>query len=93
MLKKTLKLMLTGTMALCMFPMQSVPLFASETPENLALNKTVTTSENETSYFTGAMAVDGIVNRDDSTNADQSRWAIYAAYRYDDHGCVQSDKR
>ena len=75
MLKKTLKLMLAGTMALCMSPMQSMPLFASETPESLALNKTVTTSENETSYFTGAMAVDGIVNRDASTNADQSRWA------------------
>ena len=75
MLKKTLKLMLAGGMALSLIPMQSIPLFASETPENLALNKTVTTSENETSYFTGAMAVDGIVNRDASTNADQSRWA------------------
>ena len=74
MLKKTMKLLLAGGMALSMLPVQAQPLFAADTPVNLALNKTTTTSESETDYYTGAKAVDGIVNRD-VPNAQQSRWA------------------
>ena len=74
MLKKTMKLLLAGGMALSIAPVSTQPLFAADTPINLALNKTTTTSESETDYYTGAKAVDGIVNRD-VPNAQQSRWA------------------
>ena len=75
MLKKTMKLLLAGGMALSMLPVQAQPLFAVEAPVNLALNKVATSSENETDYYTAAKAVDGIVNRDVSDKKQQSRWA------------------
>ena len=50
MLKKTMKLLLAGGMALSMLPVQAQPLFAVEAPVNLALNKVATSSENETEY-------------------------------------------
>ncbi len=74
--KKLLSVLLALAMLMGMFSMISVSPSAEVVKTNIALNATATADGQDSDAHAPSKAVDGVINREATANADQSRWGV-----------------